>query len=239
MNRLPQLPMTHVQENGSAALVWPLFLPLGGLGIILVADLFFVPGSTITPLGSIALLALLALRLPPVPLAIWAVVFTFAAFLMLIIGKSSSAPVEHDHITIIVRGATLMIGGTIAVLLSMHRIKLRSRHREVLSVLQKLPVPVIVSDNSGSVIFANDEAALLLQTSLSEIIGFSYFAFFVGEYQKGRAVQSYLKLLDSPSADPQEMEITLRNQPGQPLNATLVPLEVDGSKLLVTLFRKI
>ena len=65
------------------------------------------------------------------------------------------------------------------------------------TVLGKLPVPVILSDSAGNIVYANDAVPLVLHQTTAQITGKSYFNFFRTERMKGRSIRAYFETFEA------------------------------------------
>ena len=213
-------PSTPLINHGLAALLWIAMIAL---------ELWTL--ATISPLISMLCFAFFAHRMRPGAVAGWVTVFSFTSlyFLLLPIGKG----VPADVTTAYIRFGTIFIGGIVAVLLSDDRIRIAESFLQTTNILEKLPVPVIVSDCHGCIVFMNNDALRLMNTTSDAVRGASYFSFVTGA-EKGKTVQRYFEFVDSKEPMLYDVMLQLQKPVPRQTHATLVAIDGKNAKLLAT-----
>ncbi|MEI8343049.1 MAG: PAS domain-containing protein, partial [Verrucomicrobiota bacterium] len=200
-------------------------LPSLAIILVILTDTYLITETAVTPLGCTILLTILAMYMRPWPLAIWAVICVAIVFCTLKYGFNadmSKIGMRATNWTATVRTFGSIVVGAALVILSIHRQKLHQSHDEILEMLTKFPVPVIVSDASGSIVFLNERAGHLLEISPEEGVGLSYFELLLHQNGKGANIKKYVELIDSPHSEATEINIRTRNRPTKLLKGMLV-----------------
>ena len=223
-NALPVKPSNALQ-NGSLALTL--------LGLMIWIEL--ITPATVSPLISMLCFGIFAHRMRPVSVACWVIVFSLTTLFFLLYPNSKTIPIDHSNGYI--RFWTVIVGGIGAVILSYDRTRIEESFRQTIHILEKLPTPVIISDDKGCIAFMNNDALNLLDTTAEETRGASYFSF-VADTKKGRTVQSYFEFLDSNQTDPHNVVIQIKKPKPMLTIATLVAIEGHKTKLVATVFSK-
>ena len=215
----------------------PLVVPPLCLLIILVVDRR-VQDITLTPLLSLATLAVLSLRLPPRAMAAWALVFAIAVFIALQRTYSASADPLHPVVTLFVRTATFIIGATICVTLSVTRTTLNQQFVHLKDLITKIPLPIIISDASGIIFYVNAPAGELLGQDSDALLGQTVFSL-TGTYEKkGRAIQSYIELCDQPELGERESVIPLQTDAGVSIRYKQSGIRLFGNPAVMTVLMR-
>ena len=219
------------EKGGGKALqghLWALCL------LLLMILLEIVTPATISPLMSMMAFGIFANRMRPGVVAFWVLIFSFTTLLFLTEPWLPTHP-HDDTMTAWIRFGTIFIGGMGAVVLSFDRSRIAEGFLQMISVLEKLPTPVIIADSQGSIVFMNNGALKLLDATAEEVRGASYFSF-VADAEKGRTVQRYLDFVDSK--EPVLHNVYLKIQKPKPMevHATLVSIEGNQIKLVATVF---
>lgn len=206
--------------------------PLLGLVAIVVIDQH-VTSVLLTPMLSTCLLGILAFRLETKVLTFWLVILWCNVVVSLIENPGGTGSYLNWQ-TIVVRSLGFIVVGLIAITMNRGRANLVRNHRHLLDMLERLPCAVVVSDASGTLLFANRKASSMLNKRTSDLIGLSFFSSFTSPEQRGHAIQHYLHLSEQESAT--ETTLTIMPNPDQRLkvHATQMPINLIGQKCVVT-----
>ncbi|MEO7933689.1 MAG: PAS domain-containing protein [Chthoniobacterales bacterium] len=207
------------------------------LVVILTAD-NLLPYVTITPPLSLLIIGFLALKVRPKILFAWVLLYSSASIVMIYQDRINWTPNSYE-----VRFATRLLGiiagNSVALGLSIYRARLEDSYLQILSIFQKIPSPLIVSDNIGNVVTVNEEAVRLCELDAEKMVGDSYFKYFGIGRSKGESIRKYLELVQNPSNDTQRLDIWLDGKKIY-LQGSLVILPIaslGGEKwILTTLF---
>ena len=214
-----------------------ILLPALALVAIILLDIFVITQTAITPLGCTICLVIYAMYMRPGPLAVWVGISVVSVFVMLKYGYNADMNrlgVVASNWTVGVRTTGSLVVGIALVVLSNIRQKLYYSHDEILSILIRFPVPVIVSDSSGGIVFLNERAGNLLEINPDEGVGLSYFELLLHQNAKGANIKKYVDLIDSPHSLATEINIRTRNRPTKLLKGMLVAIDSREGRQLVT-----
>jgi PAS domain-containing protein len=103
-------------------------------------------------------------------------------------------------------------------------------------ILAKLPLPVIISDVSGNIVFANESATSTFHQTADELMGKSYFDFVLTEAMKGHSIRSYFELFEADTNSVRELEITPFGQNNK-RNAQIICLGTNPNRIMITLLQ--
>ncbi|MCX6966545.1 MAG: PAS domain-containing protein [Verrucomicrobia bacterium] len=189
--------------------------------------------ATISPLVSMLCFGFFAHRMRPEPVAAWVVIFSLASLFFLLEPWEGGTP--SDRPTAYIRFWTVMVGGIGAVILSFDRTRIAEGFLQTIRILEKLPAPVIISDNIGCVVFMNHDALKLLDTTADAVRGASYFSFVAGE-ERGKTIQKYLDFVDSSETILHDVILQIKKPQPMKTQAALVVIEGERTKLVATVF---
>ena len=206
---------------------------LAFLFLVVMVILDLTTRTAILPLISILCFGFFAHRMRPWQVFGWVAVFAFTALFFLLRPKASGVPA--NSVVAYIRFGTIWVGGIGAMLLSNNRIRNAESFLQTVTILDKIPTPVIVSDCAGCVVFMNSNALRLLDTTADAVRGASYFSFVSGE-EKGRTVQKYFDFIDSKQPLFHDMVLQLKTPFVRKTQATLIMIDGKNQKLLATVF---
>ena len=207
-------------------------LPLVAQVVIIIVDRL-VGSVLLAPTLNIFLLAVLAVRLEPRVVTQWFISTSLVTIYSL--NDNAGFPVEPEFSpgTVAVRSFSFIASGALAVAMNRYLFKINQHNRHLVEMLHELPCPVVVSDAAGALLFSNRKASEMLQKDEQDLLGQSFFAFFVSSEQRGNAIQSYMRLTDEDQ--PREVELTLTaDQERRPIHATQIPMDLTSAKCVVT-----
>ena len=204
-------------------------LALGLLGVMIAMEMATV--ATVSPLVSMLCFGVFAHRMRPAAVASWVIVFSLTTLLFLVHPWDASMPGEHS--TGFIRFWTVMVGGIGAVILSSDRNRITQGFLQAIRILEKLPVPVIISDSEGRIVYMNNDALELLDTTADAVRGASYFSF-VGAEEKGRTIQKYFDFVNSRQPVLHDVILQIKKPAQLRIQAALVVIEGERTKLVAT-----
>ena len=223
-----------VASGSAQTILHQVVYPLAVLAVIILVDLYLIPAAVITPMCCIILLGYMALKYRPMPLLIWTVFLTLVSFLVLYLGAQHEDAHITKMLTVIIRTFTLFVGGMVAINLSAHRKYLDENFKQIVSILEMVATPIIISDESGTINYVNEKAAELLGTGLQQVQGRSYFSYIANQSEKGTSIQSYLEIFDGKNTR-QEIIVRLRGADERVMKARLMCLGDGVLRRLVTI----
>ena len=207
------------------------WIALGYLAFMCVMEL--KTEEVVSPLLSMLAFGFFAQRMQPRFVAFWATLYTVFAFMFLL------EPWHAYHggrVTPFVRCGTLALAGIGAVLLSRTRVRVAESFQQTMTILEQLPAPVVLSDCAGCIVFMNDDALKLLETTPDEAVGASYFLF-MAEGERGKSIQKYLDIVDARSCQLDDVSIQVKKPSTRIVRGSIVSIQANHVKLLATVLR--
>jgi len=204
------------------------------LGLLIVCEVKTT--EVVSPLMSMLAFGFFAQRMRPPTVALWTAVYTIISFYFLLQPEGQLPLQGDDRMTAYIRCGTLGLAAIGALMLSLNRVRVAQSFLQTLTILDKLPAPVILSDCSGCIVFMNEDALALLQTTSEEALGSSYFTFLI-EGERGKSIQKYLDMVDSKQHEPTDVVVRLKKPERREIAATIVPVQSENMKLLATVLR--
>jgi len=209
-------------------------LPILGVALIVIADRT-IHTVLLTPMLSICLLGILAFRLEPRVLTFWFVVLILLVILALIQNPENKLNPDASMETVIVRSFAFMVAGSMAVAMNKSRFNRIRNHLDLLHILELFPSAVVVSDSTGTLLFANKKASAMLGRSIGDVIGLSFFTFFTSPEQRGYAIRDYLRIIEQAvSAEKTNLSYLTESKVRKSVNATQIPINLISHKCIVT-----
>ena len=189
------------------------------------------PATTVSPLVSMICFALFAYRMRPASVAGWVVIFSLTSLFFLLQPEQPGTPI--DRATAYIRFGTTIVGGIVAVALSFDKNRITEGLRQTMSILENLPTPVIISDCEGCVVFMNNDALKLLDTTAEAVRGASYFSFVAGA-QKGNTIKKYFDFVESKQTIRHDVILQITKPKPMETRASLVAITGKQGKLVAT-----
>jgi hypothetical protein len=134
------------------------------------------------------------------------------------------------------RMGLFLVLSALSVYLAYYRTGTEQVLRRLRTVLGKLPVPVMLSNATGEVLYANDAVTLLLTESDKNIAGGSYFDFIHIEDTKGKSIRSYFAIFEGDSNGVYFVEISPFGAKNK-MNAQITCLGVGVNRMLITVLQ--
>jgi len=209
-------------------------IPGGVLIGIIIFDHFFLRGVTITPVCNFLAMGIFALYLQPRLMIFWAICFSCSSFYMLNNTDFSQQAPLNKTLTAETRSFGSVVGAVVAVLLCANRAKASKSHAQLAALVKRLPVPFVLSDKNGTLLYISEEAGRLMNIPPEEAAGQSYFALLFNLTEKGAAIQRYVKLLDSAEIKESSIELRLLSCPEKSWRGTLMPVDLQMGRCLIT-----
>jgi PAS domain-containing protein len=201
---------------------------------IIVADHYFLRGATITPTCNFLAMGIFALYLHPRLMVFWACCFACSSLFMLN-RPAFSQPGPFDKVlTTDSRSIGTVVGAVVAVLLCTNRWKASKSNAQLVTLVKRLPVPFVLSDKNGTLLYISDEAGHLMNVPPKEAAGQSYFALLFNLSEKGASIQRYVNLLDSAENKESIIELRLLSCPEKSWRGILMPVDLEVGRCLIT-----
>jgi PAS domain-containing protein len=126
----------------------------------------------------------------------------------------------------------------LAIYLSYDRAATKRKLAQTRTILRRLPAPVILSDASGVIVYANDAVTPILHHSSTEIVGRSYFDFVLMDKLKGQAIRSYFDRFEADTNGVFQLEISPFGEANRG-TAELICLGKGANRVMITVLPKI
>jgi len=134
-----------------------------------------------------------------------------------------------------VRAASVGVAGVLAAWAAAQRGRIVRHSVEVETILKTLPVPWILSDESGNITRISDKACLLVSSPVENLVGASYFSFLSPAEGKGEFIRKYLDAFSSASL-PVKTKVVFASSQATQRSATFFSLDfAEGKRLLTVL----
>lgn len=134
-------------------------------------------------------------------------------------------------------GLFLVLCG-LAIYLAYYRTDTERILTRLRTILGKLPAPVILSNASGHIVYANDAVAPLLHLTADEIVGRSYFDFFLTDKTKGQSIRAYFDLFEIETNGIFDLEVSPFGTTNR-VSAQLICLGTGQSRVMITVLQGI
>ena len=214
---------------------WNIFFPAVVFPSVLAVDHFFITGVILTPVCNIIVIAILALKAKPWPMAFWCVLSVGLSIFTLTHPHFVRADVLNPIATTFTRSISAIAGGLMGLMLCIHRSYLNKDFDNMLELLDQMPMPFLLSDENGEVVFVNDRAVELLNISKESVMGDSIFSLLENIGEKGNSIQRYLAVMDSKSKEKIITKYRPRTKPGVVIDGESLVVEAGGLRRMVTM----
>ena len=189
----------------------------------------------ITPFVSVSMLLALSFFLPPLSIAITALIFGLGIYISLRYVNTFSPDTPGAMVNLILRMAGFCLTSTFATLFSRDRIRSKNLMAQTFDVLSHVPAPMVISDASGHVKFANSEAVDVLGISHDELMETPFLKLFMSDQDEGSAAREYREIIESPRGGAKERDVVVSSRQYLKCHARMVPIGDRNARLLVTL----
>jgi PAS domain S-box-containing protein len=142
----------------------------------------------------------------------------------------------HPYFWLFQRVGLFLVLCGLAVYLAHYRTDTERILTRLRTILGKLPAPVILSDASGHIVYANDAVVPILHQGADELLGRSYFDFLLTDKTKGKSIRSYFELFEMETNGIFEVEISPFGA-GHRVNAQLICLGTGQNRVMITVLQ--
>lgn len=149
---------------------------------------------------------------------------------------SRAHPDPHPYFWLFQREGLFLVFCAMAIYLAYYRTDTERTLARLRTILGKLPVPVVLSDASGNIVYANDAMTSVLPQGPSDITGKSYFNFFLTDRMKGKSIRSYFDLFETDANGIYELEVGPFDS-GKKMNAQLICLGTGKQRVMITVLQ--
>lgn len=226
-----------VEQHSDKNYLQNFIFPVLCLFIILVAD-YLTTHEVITPILLILTLMLMMNWCPPRLHIFWIVIYSLAVLFVFF------GPYFKPHYKLgdgdgIIRSATFVAAALCTLGICIKRLRIQKSLRSTMDLIRTLPLPVIVSSNTGKILLANESAAALLGMSCEDLQHHSYYYVFAPPSKQGQLITNYLKFIENPLLDETEdKKMLLELFPvrlTQPVKVQWSTLTFDDARILITI----
>jgi PAS domain-containing protein len=140
---------------------------------------------------------------------------------------------EHPYFWLFQRTGLFLVLCGMAIYLAHYRTDTERLLLRLRTILSKLPAPVILSDASGNIVYANDAVTPVVRQTPADLAGKSYFNFFLTEAMKGKSIHAYFDLFESDTNEVYELEVGPFGGKNK-MTAQLICLGAGPSRIMIT-----
>jgi PAS domain-containing protein len=181
-----------------------------GLVVIFVFERLDVSSLSAPLCLAIALMAI-SLRQSPLLVVTISLVYTLlaacSAFYFLYNSNHPHLPFPYPVFALVQGVGAFAVVCAMAIYMSFYRTTSQQLLADVRNTLSKLPVPVVVSDASGLIIYTNESLNAFLQYLPPDLTGKKYTDFFMPAVHESKAMRRYLELFGVETNSVHEIDI--------------------------------
>jgi PAS domain-containing protein len=142
----------------------------------------------------------------------------------------------HPYFWLFQRSGLFVILGMLSIYLAYYRTGTERVIERFQTILSKLPSPVIMSDASGKIVYANDAVVPLFHQTPSEIVGSSYFELVLTESMKGKSIRAYFEMFENDKPRIRPLEIRPFG-PAHKWQAHIVCIGAGSNRVMITVLQ--
>jgi len=113
----------------------------------------------------------------------------------------------HPYFWLFQRAGLFFVVCSLAVYLAYYRTATERTRAHLQDILSKMPAPVVISDATGIIIYANDALCGAFKQPATEIIGKRYVDLFMTDIQEGKAMRYYIEIFSGQDQGIHEIEV--------------------------------
>jgi len=215
---------------------------LAGLVTVFVIDPLD-PSTVCTPfLLGIILMALSLRQSPPLVVMVSILYSILTIYALIDFHRQYEARVgslagPHPLFWLFQRAGLFLVLCGLASYLSYYRTETERTLSRLRAILSKLPAPVILSNASGHIVYANDAITPVLHETPFLIVGRSYFDFLMTEKMKGESIRSYFELFEADTNGLYEIEVSPFGKTNR-MSAQLICLGKGPNRVMITVLQQ-
>lgn len=141
----------------------------------------------------------------------------------------------HPYFWLFQRVGLFLVVCSMAIYLAYYRSATERTHTHLQDILGKMPAPVVISDATGFICYANDALCAAFKQSAAGIIGKRYVDLFMPDIQEGKAMRYYIEIFGGQDKHIHEIEVRPFGGP-IPMAARLICVGTGASRVMITLF---
>jgi hypothetical protein len=223
----------ELPKNSPLKISTQTILPGAILLSALTVDYFGLLGFNITPMTCVISIFIFARFIGYRKTLFWAPIYIFCSIIVLWGSQARwQAGRGNVHAMLTSRTVTATIACSMACILAGLRERQANSVKQIESVLDRLSIATITSDQDGWITHLNTSAMPFLDNGIA--LGEPYFAYFRDISQKGKSIQRYLDLVTGKIQGPVAMDLTFSSQKDRIFPALLIPLAVNNKRFILT-----
>jgi PAS domain-containing protein len=142
--------------------------------------------------------------------------------------------VQHPSFWLFQRMGQFLVVCALSIYLAHYRTTTQRILVHIQEILAKLPAPVVISDASGYITYANEALAMIFRKKASQLTGKRYIDFLMPDIQEGKAMRYYIEIFGDETNAVHELEV--RPLDNHTVKARLTCLGSGSNRVLVTAF---
>jgi len=210
-----------------------------GLVVTDVLDRLDVSALSVPLCLAIVLMGISLRQSPPLVVAIslvYVVLVTYSAFYLLHHSNRPHLPFPYSAFGLIQRIGVFVVVCAMAIYMSFYRTASERLLADVRNTLSKLPVPVVISDARGFIVYTNESLNASLEYLPPDLPGKKYIDFFMPDVHGASAWRNYKTLFGDEGDNIHQIEITPLGG-SAPMLARLTCHGVGARRTLVTVLQ--
>jgi len=166
-----------------------------GLSVIFLLDRLDVSALSVPLCLAIVLMGISLHQSPSLVVAIsivYILLVTYSAFYLLHHTHHPHLPFPYPVFALVQRVGVFLVVSAMAIYMSFYRTSSEQALTDVQNTLSKIPIPVVISDGSGLIIYTNESLKASLKYLPPDLIGKKYTDFFMPAVPEGKAMRNYI-----------------------------------------------
>ncbi len=183
---------------------------LVGLVLIYVFDSLKVSALSYPVCLSIVVMGVSLREKPMLVVAIstvYIVLVTYSALYFLYHSNPFNVPLTNRVFGLVQREGVFIVVCAMGIYLSFYRNAAERTLADLQNTLSKIPVPVVISDGGGYIIYVNDSLKGSFENFPPDLIGKRYIDFFMPGISEGHAMRYYIELFSAQATDVHEIDV--------------------------------
>jgi len=141
----------------------------------------------------------------------------------------------HPYFWLFQRTGLFLVVCSMAIYLAHYRTAAERTRNHLQDILSKLPAPVVISDATGSIVYANEALSTIFKQQAAKLTGKRYIDFFMTDIQEGKAMRYYIELFGDEANSVHELEIKPFDSENR-IKTRLTCLGTGPNRVMITVF---
>jgi PAS domain S-box-containing protein len=141
----------------------------------------------------------------------------------------------HPYFWLFQRVGLFLVVCSMAIYLAYYRTATERTRNHLQDILSKLPAPVIISDATGSIVYANEALSTIFKQKAANLTGKRYVDFLMTDIQEGKAMRYYIELFGDEANSVHELEIKPFDSESK-IKTRLTCLGTGSNRVMITVF---